>query len=298
MRISEQFYSVQGEGMFTGVPSYFIRFFGCNLQCQGFGQKVPEDSSTWIQPWKEIDVSKLNSLEELPEDFYKYGCDSVYAWAGKCKSLAKDKSAYEVVDKMLTDMGVSIFILSTLQEPHIVFTGGEPLLPQNQKNIIEILNVIGDYSNTYITIETNGTQIMTPELATMLRRAKHVLFSVSPKLETVSGEQHKKTHVPSAIKSYEIQHRSGATVSIVAKYVVSNRQQSFVELTKSLHFFDSNCVDFDYVYLMAEGSTTERINENARAVAEYCMANTIHSHYKLRYTDRLHAKLWDNKVGV
>ncbi len=32
-RINEIFYSLQGEGFFTGVPSIFIRFSGCNLQC-------------------------------------------------------------------------------------------------------------------------------------------------------------------------------------------------------------------------------------------------------------------------
>ena len=33
MRISEIFYSVQGEGMLVGVPSVFIRTSGCNLRC-------------------------------------------------------------------------------------------------------------------------------------------------------------------------------------------------------------------------------------------------------------------------
>ncbi|HIB41286.1 MAG TPA: 7-carboxy-7-deazaguanine synthase, partial [Candidatus Poseidoniales archaeon] len=28
------FYSVQGEGYHTGIPSIFIRFGGCNLACE------------------------------------------------------------------------------------------------------------------------------------------------------------------------------------------------------------------------------------------------------------------------
>ena len=35
---SEIFYSIQGEGHYTGVPTAWIRFFLCNLQCNGFGQ--------------------------------------------------------------------------------------------------------------------------------------------------------------------------------------------------------------------------------------------------------------------
>ena len=33
MRIAEIFYSIQGEGRFTGVPSAFVRTSGCNLRC-------------------------------------------------------------------------------------------------------------------------------------------------------------------------------------------------------------------------------------------------------------------------
>ena len=37
LRYSEAFYSVQGEGRFVGVPSVFLRTFGCNFRCMNFG---------------------------------------------------------------------------------------------------------------------------------------------------------------------------------------------------------------------------------------------------------------------
>jgi 7-carboxy-7-deazaguanine synthase len=33
LKIAELFYSIQGEGMLLGVPSFFIRTSGCNLRC-------------------------------------------------------------------------------------------------------------------------------------------------------------------------------------------------------------------------------------------------------------------------
>lgn len=33
MKINEIFYSLQGEGHYTGTPAVFIRFAGCNLKC-------------------------------------------------------------------------------------------------------------------------------------------------------------------------------------------------------------------------------------------------------------------------
>ena len=34
LRISELFYSIQGEGALVGVPSVFVRTSGCNLRCR------------------------------------------------------------------------------------------------------------------------------------------------------------------------------------------------------------------------------------------------------------------------
>ena len=48
IKVSELFYSIQGEGRYQGVPSVFLRTFGCNFKCAGFG--LPKGQLT-----KEVD---------------------------------------------------------------------------------------------------------------------------------------------------------------------------------------------------------------------------------------------------
>ena len=55
LRYSEMFYSIQGEGRWVGIPSVFLRLFGCNFECAGFGQErgkplIPRDEMPCIIP--------------------------------------------------------------------------------------------------------------------------------------------------------------------------------------------------------------------------------------------------------
>ena len=76
---SEIFDSIQGEGHYTGYPTAWLRFFLCNLQCNGFGQKDPTNPDTYILPYEEFDPNKIKVIEDLP--VWEYGCDSSYSWA-------------------------------------------------------------------------------------------------------------------------------------------------------------------------------------------------------------------------
>ena len=62
MLISELFYSLQGEGALTGVPSVFIRTSGCNLRCRWCDtpyaswqpegtEMTPEEIMSKVQAW-------------------------------------------------------------------------------------------------------------------------------------------------------------------------------------------------------------------------------------------------------
>lgn len=198
IRVSEIFTSFQGEGVFTGMPSLWVRFFGCNLQCNGFGQDNPADPATYDLPYEQIDVSKYKSMSDLP--VFGKGCDSSYSWSAKFKCLAKDYTVEELTNELVR-MGMLDLDLyfglpagnlrpwmnaKTLMPSQLCFTGGEPMLYQNPISDICQEFYYRRITPLQITVETNGT-IPIDEYGG-LRLTNHLHLSCSPKLFTVSGE--------------------------------------------------------------------------------------------------------------
>ena len=93
---SEIFDSIQGEGEYTGYPTAWLRFYLCNLQCNGFSQDDPTDPSTYKLPYKDFDIIEVKKLEELP--VWEYGCDSSYSWSKKFKHLQHRQTSREIAD--------------------------------------------------------------------------------------------------------------------------------------------------------------------------------------------------------
>lgn len=188
IRYTEIFASFQGEGCYTGRPTIFIRFFGCPLHCAGFSQKDPYKPETWVLPYKNIDLTKYKRLEDLP--VFEVGCDSVYSWSPLFKKFAKIATTKETVDEIIRvgkeGFGLTLKHFSahplTKNPIMLCFTGGEPMLYQNEMvEIVEELRNRGIEFDT-ITVETNGVK---PAKVTF---PHEFVFSVSPKLRAVSGE--------------------------------------------------------------------------------------------------------------
>jgi organic radical activating enzyme len=153
----------QGEGRYTGVPTVWVRFWGCNFECNGFGQTDPSNPESWNLDYQTVDVSSIKRMEDLP--VFNTGCDSSYSWSKKFAHLAHTATAAEICDQL------EEFLKKGGHNPegkfkhpksgqwtHLAFTGGEPMM--NQNAIVDIMLEFARRGNMpqYVTVETNGTQ--------------------------------------------------------------------------------------------------------------------------------------------
>ena len=144
---SEIFHSIQGEGHYTGVPTAWIRFFLCNLQCSGFGQIDPTNPETYDLPFEDFDVSSVKRVEDLP--VWEKGCDSSYTWAKKFKQLMGQETPSAMANKIVNHGLANNLIkeLTNIDEikPEVFFnkeTRFDFLIAKNsQKSFVEVKNV-------------------------------------------------------------------------------------------------------------------------------------------------------------
>ena len=184
LKISELFYSIQGEGRYMGVPSVFLRTFGCNFTCDGFG--MPKGEKSDERNVISIKADSFKNYNDLP--LVHTGCDSYASWDPRFKHLSPVLDVEAIVESIVDTLPHKEW-----KDEHLVITGGEPLLGW-QKQYPELLSNEKMIALKELTFETNGTQPITPEFGNYLHdwqkmRARHaVTFSVSPKL-SISGEK-------------------------------------------------------------------------------------------------------------
>jgi len=291
---SEIFHSIQGEGFYTGFPTLWLRLWACNLQCSGFGQKCPTDPSTYKLPYKDIDPSKFNRLEDLP--VFEFGCDSSYSWSRKFKHLQHKGTSKEIYNKLIECMMKdSPNHHGLVKDNHLCFTGGEPMLKHNQEAIIDVMRQFMEERNVppSITIETNGTQDLAFEegFVTMIddyvdNCGGELFWSVSPKLHTVSGEKSEKAIKPEFVENYYDLSKNGQL-----KFVATNTKECWEEIEHVIGSFRRHGINFP-VWIMPVSAT----KEGQEAVAGEIATQALKRGYKV--SARVHCYLWGNVVGV
>jgi len=279
IKIAELFYSIQGEGRYMGVPSVFLRTFGCNFKCAGFGMPRGE-LSTEVESIAER-ITEFKVYEELP--LVSTGCDSYASWDPRFKDLSPMLTTDAIADRI-----TEILPFNEWKDEHLVITGGEPLLGW-QRAYPDLLNHPKMAGLKEITFETNGTQKLDPKFKEYLTDwsfgsdEREITFSVSAKLPC-SGESWEDAIKPEIVCEYE------QVGTAYLKFVIATEKD----------FADAECAVAAYrkagfnghVYLMPVGGVESVYALNNRTVADLAMKNG------LRYSDRLQVPLFKNEWGT
>ena len=279
IKIAELFYSIQGEGRYMGVPSVFLRTFGCNFKCQGFGMPRGELSNEA----ENVDPSLYSEYKSLP--LVSTGCDSYASWDPRFKHLSP----------LLDTDSIATAIVDTLpykewRDEHLVITGGEPLLGW-QKQYPDLLNHEKMRGLKEITFETNGTMRLTQAFKDYLIQwqmpnvdfQREITFSVSAKLPC-SGEPWEDAIKPEVVCDYQ----NYGTVYL--KFVIAT-EQDFTDAERAIAEY--RAAGFTgHVYLMPVGGVESVYTLNNKNVALLAMK------HGLRYSDRLQVPLFKNEWGT
>jgi organic radical activating enzyme len=281
IKIAELFYSIQGEGRYMGVPSVFLRTFGCNFKCAGFGMPRGELSNEADEVAVMNAKHPFSKYEELP--LVSTGCDSYASWHPDFKNLSPMLTSEAIADRIC-----EILPFNEWQDEHLVITGGEPLLGW-QRAYPDLLNNPKMKTLNEITFETNGTQKLTPEFKEYLTDwafgsdEREITFSVSAKLPC-SGEKWEDAICPEIVCEYE------EVGTAYLKFVIAT-EQDYADAERAIAEF--RAAGFTgHVYLMPVGGVESVYALNNRAVAIMAM------NAGLRYSDRLQVPLFKNEWGT
>jgi organic radical activating enzyme len=271
LMISSDFYSVQGEGITTGIPAYFIRLGLCNLQC-GMSAKFLAQ----LKKDKNLADGEIFKGDLELEGKATWTCDSTSQWAWR----GEEKPFQYLIDQW-KDQGIYEDIKNGTI--HIIWTGGEPTMRKHQEAISNFFKYwieepgLMDAINPFSEIETNGTVVIEDDLFKILDQ-----INCSPKLEN-SGQARNKRIVPDAIKRI-MEHRN-----YQFKFVIST-EDDIKEIFRD--FVEPFNIPLKQVVCMPGLDSQSDFHERT----QFCLE--MAKKYKFRGLTRLHISAWDKTLNV
>jgi len=268
--ISSDFYSVQGEGKSSGVPSYFVRLGICNLTC-GMSRKY----ANALEKAKLLEDGEIFVGDLHAEGKATWTCDSTSQWLWR----GENKEFQYLIDRW-KEQGIYDDILNG--NIHIIWTGGEPTIKGHQEAIVNFFKYWGlkeDFEesyNVYNEIETNGTVVI-DELINLIDQ-----INCSPKL-TNSGMTEKQRINPDAIKRIMEHH------NYQFKFVIST-ENDVKELFRD--FVEPFNIPLKNVVCMPGLDDVANFEERT----QFCLE--MAKKYKFRGLTRLHIAAWNKTLNV
>jgi len=265
--ISEDFYSIQGEGITSGYPSYFIRVANCNLNCGATPSLVNKFKKGEETATPGNFIGDLHSQGKA-----SWTCDTIPVWA------RGENHDFDYLINRWKEQGIYDDIASGLI--HLIWTGGEPTLPPHQTSIFNFYKhwiKLDPSIKPFIEIETNGTLEIDNSLFSLLDQ-----INCSPKLGN-SGMSPSQRIVPKAIECIKEHY------NYQFKFVISTEDDIF-EMFNT--FIEPFSIPLKKVVCMPGLDDQNNFHERTRFVME--MAKK----YKFIGLTRLHVSAWDRTTGV
>lgn len=247
MNISEVFYSVQAEGPTVGIPAAFIRLYGCNLHCGYLDPNTLNPNATWK-------------------------CDTWTIW--RQKTEMSNEILYEKINTLVPFEKVTNGIV------HLVWTGGEPLLSKNQKDLNGFLDFLENKcppNHIYNEMETNGTLSLNDDT---FRRIQQI--NCSPKLSNSGMDYKTRIHLD-VLSQINLHPNSNF------KFVISE-EKDIEEIQKDI--LDPVGIDPRKVCIMPGVDNRDQLAERTRFLFE------LTKKYGYRGITRQQILAWDRQLGV
>lgn len=291
---SEVFMSIEGEGPYSGWPTVYIRFTGCNFTCRGFNN--PEGLDTSKKEVLGFDPRDYNDIYSIP--LISKGCDSIYSWDKHFAHMWTQGSTDELAQLVMDTLPHGQWNNPTSGRPVILsLTGGEPTL--RAKHIPELLNHPLFKELTTVLIETNAAVPLQDSfidgLANWLdSEDKTVIWSNSPKL-SISGEKWDDAIRPDIIIKQQsiLDRKPSGSVSQYFKFVCGPNDKDFDEVASAMDkYFEAGIHYSSSVYVMPMACLEEQQQEIAAKVAEMCIQRGY------IYCHRIQNSVFGNGVGT
>lgn len=280
--VLEMFHSIQGEGIFTGVPSIFIRVAGCNLRCVFKGSRCDTPYSSF-----ELDKPIVDTVEgaiEYFEEFYKQCPNTSHIVFTGGEPMLYQVQLMEFI-KGIADLGVFRYTVET-----------------NGSLLNEIGLICSDDFDSWIDLWS-----ISPKLSTSVDwECKY--------LNENQRDNHNKNRInienlASYLNNTIVMHKEVAEYDDASyfpliddrpkfqlKFVYSG-EESLVEIKDILDKLIeetgySKEVIYGSVLLMPEAGSKEQLENNSEECVLVCLENGF------RFCDRLHLRIWGNKRCV